>query len=117
MNPEVQAEFEKDGVDFIKGPPSATGIHQANDRSTCFRDVKKGMKRITKNNTIISNNTLKRHVKDPIDTLKRNHKEVVLSSVNESKIIKAIETLTYVQKNCWVQARKHVDNLYSFDNL
>ena len=34
--------------------------------------------------------------------------EVTMSSANESKIIKAIETLTYVQTNGYVQPRKHV---------
>ena len=61
-----------------------------------------------KNGTDTSNATLARNVKCDIAQLKVKHLEITLSSANESKMIKAIETLTYVQKNGYVQSRKHM---------
>ena len=106
MDQAVQSAFEESGTDFIKGPPSATGAHQSCDRSTNFRDTKKGMETVTKNGIDTTNVILANHVKSTITALKLAHPEITLSSANESKIIKAIETLTYVQKNGYVQSRK-----------
>jgi hypothetical protein len=108
MDERVQLLFQEINTDFVKGPPSATGIHQSWDRNTSFRDTKKGMETVTKNGIDTSNATLARNVKYAIAQLKLAHPEITLSSANESKIIKAIETLTYVQKNGYVQPRKHV---------
>ena len=108
MDPAVRSAFEESGTDFAKGPPSATSNHQPCDRSTNFRDTKKGMETVTKNGIDTSNVTLANHVKSTITALKQEHPEITLSSANESKIIKAIETLTYVQKNGYVQSRKIV---------
>ena len=104
----VQSAFAESRTDFVKGPPSATGAHQSCDRSPNFRDTKKGMETVTKNGTDTSNPTLSRHIKMAITTMKSEHPEIILSSDNETKIIKAIETLTYVQKNGYVQSRKIV---------
>ena len=108
MDESVQAALQEINTDFIKGPPSATGIHQSWDRNTSFRDCKKGMETVTKNGYKTSNATLARHVKEAIKQMKSAHQEVILSSANESKIIKAIETLTYVQRNGYVTSQKHV---------
>ena len=108
MDDVVQTAFANCCTDFVKGPPSATGIHQSWDRNTSFRDTKKGMETVTKNGINTSNTTLAKHVKSATGRLKVNSPEVTMSSANESKIIKAIETLTYVQKNGYVQPRKHV---------
>ena len=108
MDASVQLAFQDIITDFVKGPPSATGIHQSWDRNTSFRDTKKGMETVTKNGIDTSNATLARNVKCVIAQLKVKHPEITLSSANESKMIKAIETLTYVQKNGYVQSRKHV---------
>jgi hypothetical protein len=42
LDPEVLAEFSNGLIDVLKGPPSASAIHQAADRSNTFRDLKKG---------------------------------------------------------------------------
>lgn len=42
----VQAAFAAAFIDFAKGPPSATGIHQSWDRNTCLRDTKTGMRSV-----------------------------------------------------------------------
>ena len=102
MDEEVQAAFEGANTDFIKGPPSATGIHQAWDRSTNFRDTKTGMETVTKNGTDTSNPTLARNIRRAITQLR-----VEFPVANEAKIIAAIETLCYVQKNGYVTSRKH----------
>lgn len=108
MDDIVQTAFAGCRTDFVKGPPSATGIHQSWDRNTSFRDTKKGMETVTKNGTDTSNQTLEKHIKDALMLFKSQCPEVILSSATESKIIKAIETLTYVQKNGYVQPRKHI---------
>ena len=108
MDEAVQSVFQAISTDFVKGPPSATQIHQSWDRNTSFRDVKKGMETITKNGINTSNGTLARHVREAIGEMKSKHPTVILSSVNESKIAKAIETLTYVQRNAYVTSQKHV---------
>jgi hypothetical protein len=102
----VQSAFDEARTDFIKGPPSATAAHQANDRSSNFKDAKLGMETITKNGTDTTNLTLTKHIKVALAELKLEHPEVVISSVNETKMIKAIETLTFVMKNGYVQSRK-----------
>ena len=106
MDQAVQSAFEESGTNFIKGSPSATGAHQSCDRSTNFKDTKTGMETVTKNGIDTTNVTLANHVKSTITALKLAHPEITLSSANESKIIKTIETLTYVQKNGYVQSRK-----------
>jgi hypothetical protein len=104
----VQAAFAAAFIDFAKGPPSATGIHQSWDRNTCFRDTKTGMRTVTEAGTDTSNPTLALHFRRAIAELKLKFPQVNIPSAVETKMIKAIETLTYVQKNGYVQARKHV---------
>jgi hypothetical protein len=70
--------------------------------------TKLGMETVTKNDIDTSNPTLVKHVKVAILALKAEHPQIQLSHANETKMIKAIETLTYVQKNGYVQARKIV---------
>jgi uncharacterized YccA/Bax inhibitor family protein len=108
MDPIVQSSFQDILTDFIKGAPSATAIHQANDQNAAFRDTKAGMETITRNGVVTENATLAKHVKHVIVVFKVEHPEVVLSAANELKMIKAIETLTYVQKNGYVRASKNV---------
>ena len=94
-------------TDFIKGPPSATGILW--DRSTNFRDTKKAMETVTKNGINTSNPTLARNVKAAITQLRTEFPVETLSSANKTKILAAVETLCYVQKNGYVTSRKHVE--------
>ena len=108
MDEAVQLAFELSRTDFAKGPPSATGIHQSWDRNTSFRDCKKGMKTVTQAGTDTSNPILASNMKAAIKALKSEHPEIIMSSANESKIIKAAETLSFVQKNGYVNSRKHV---------
>jgi hypothetical protein len=42
MLDEVQEAFQGANTDFVKGPPSATAKHQANDANAAFRDTKAG---------------------------------------------------------------------------
>ena len=106
MDPTVQSAFQNILTDFIKGAPSAIALHQANDQNAAFRDTKKGMKTITRNVTVTTNATHAKHFKDVIVNLKVRHPEVMLSAATELKMINAVETLTYVQKNGYIQARK-----------
>lgn len=108
MDPSVQSAFQDTLTDFIKGAPSATALHQANDQNAAFRDTKTGMDTITRNGIDTSNTTLAKHFKDVIIILKVEHPEIVLSATNETKMIKAVETLTYVQKNEYVSSRKNI---------
>lgn len=108
MDEAVQLAFELSRTDFAKGPPSATGIHQSWDRNTSFRDCKKGMRTVTQAGTDTSNPILASNMKAAIKALKSKHPEITMSSANESKIIKAAETLSFVQKNGYVNSRKHV---------
>lgn len=108
MDPSVQSAFQDTLTDFIKGAPSATALHQANDQNAAFRDTKTGMDTITRNGIDTSNTTLAKHFKDVIIILKMEHPEIVLSATNETKMIKAVETLTYVQKNGYVSSRKNI---------
>ena len=66
------------------------------------------METITKNGINTSNATLARHVREAIGEMRSKHPEVILSSANGSKIVKAIETLTYVQRKGYVTLQKHV---------
>ena len=104
----MQSVFQDTLTDFIKGAPSATALHQANDQNAAFRDTKTGMDTITRNGIDTSNTTLAKHFKDVIIILKMEHPEIVLSATNETKMIKAVETLTYVQKNGYVSSRKNI---------
>ena len=110
MCEEVQLAFEQANTDFVKGPPSATAIHQANDRNASFRDTKTGMATVTKNGIDTSNPTLEANMRNAIAELKTAIPNATISSANVSKIIAAVVTLTYVQKNGYVQARKHVES-------
>ena len=103
----VQSAFAQCRTDFVKGPPSATGIHQSWDRNTSFRDTKKGMETVTKNGINTSDVTLAKNIKIALAGLRTQSPEAILSSAIENKIIKAIETLVYVQQNGYVQKRKH----------
>lgn len=106
----VQSGFEEANTDFIKGAPSATGIHQANDRNDSFKDTKAGMASVTRNQVDCSNPTLASHVRAAINELKETFPIAIVTSANVAKIVHAVEALTYVQKNGSVQARKHVES-------
>lgn len=108
MSDLVQEAFQDSLIDFAKGPPSATGIHQSWDRNTSFRDCKRGMVSVTEAGTDTSNPTLAFHFKQALADLKAKFTQVNIPSAVEAKMIKAAETLTYVQKNGYVQPRKHV---------
>jgi hypothetical protein len=105
MTEVVQAAFMEANTDFVKGPPSATGIHQANDRNTSFRDTKAGMASMIRNQIDCSNPTLATNVKRAILDLRE-----MLTAANIKKIVHAVETLTYVQKNGFVRSNKHVES-------
>lgn len=107
MSEVVQLAFKDSLTDFAKGPPSATGIHQSWDRSTSFRDCKKGMKTVTEAGIDTSNETLATNMRTAIRALKIKHSEVKMTSATEMKMIRACETLSYVQKNGYVTSRKH----------
>lgn len=66
MDAVVQPAFEGANIDLIKGPPSATGIHQSWDRSTNFRNTKKIMETVKKNGINTINSTLAKNVKAAI---------------------------------------------------
>jgi hypothetical protein len=110
MTEVVQAAFMEANTDFVKGPPSATGIHQANDRNTCFRDTKAGMASMIRNQKDCSNPTLATNVKRAILDLREMFPVAMLTAANIAKIVHAVETLTYVQKNGFVRSNKHVES-------
>lgn len=110
MCEEVQEAFQEAYTDFVKGPPSATAKHQANDANAAFRDTKTGVATVTRNGTDTSNPALAMHVREAVDELKTAFPIAIITSPNVSKLVAAIETLTYVQKNGYVQARKHVES-------
>ena len=60
--------------------------------------------------TDTSNPTLAAHVREAVDELKTAFPTAIITSPNVSKLVAAVETLTYVQKNGYVQARKHVES-------
>lgn len=107
MDAAVQLAFQLSHTDFAKGPPSATGIHQTWDRNTSFRDCKRGMKTVTEAGTETSNPILASNLRAAIKELKSLHGEITITSVVESKIIMAAETLSFVHKGGYVTARKH----------
>lgn len=107
MDEDVQLAFKDARTDFAKGPPSATGIHQSWDRNTSFRDCKKGIKTVTEGGVDTSNPTLSKNMKKAINELKAKHSEVSMTSAVETKMIKAAEVISFVQKNGYVTARKH----------
>jgi hypothetical protein len=65
---------------------------------------------VTRNGTDTSNPTLAAHVREAVDELKAAFPIAIMTSPNVSKLVAAVETLTYVQKNGFVQARKHVES-------
>lgn len=110
MCEEVQEAFKEANTDFVEGPPSATAKHQPNDVNASFRDTKKGVASVTRNETNVSNLTLAAHVRKAVQELKVAFPNAVMTSPNVTKLVAAVETLTYVQKNGWVTAKKHVDS-------
>ena len=110
MREDVQEAFQGANTDFVKGPPSATAKHQANDSNAAFRDTKAGVATVTRNETDTSNPTLAAHVREAVEELKTAFPNAIITSPNVSKLVAAVETLTYVQKNGYVQARKHVES-------
>ena len=63
---------------------------------------------VTEAGTDTSNPTLALHFRRAIAELKLNFPQVNIPTAVETKMVNAIETLTYVRKNGYVQARKHV---------
>lgn len=110
MREEVQAAFNDANTDFVKGPPSATAKHQANDVNAAFRDTKAGVATVTRNDINTSNPTIAGNVKAAIVELKIAFPTAIITSPNVAKIVAAVETLTYVQKNGYVTATKHVES-------
>lgn len=110
MREEVQAAFQEARTDFVKGPPSATAKHQANDVNAAFRDTKAGVATVTRNEVDTSNPTLATHVREAVVKLKVAFPNAIITTPNVAKLVAAVETLTYVQKNGYVTARKHVES-------
>jgi hypothetical protein len=110
MREEVQRGFQEAITDFVKGPPSATAKHQANDVNAAFRDTKAGVAAVTRNETDTTNPTLARHVREAVNELKVAFPNAIMTSPNIAKLVAAVETLTCVQKNGYVTARKHVES-------
>lgn len=94
-----QAVFQEAKTDFVKGPPSATAKHQANDVNAAFRDSKAGVATVTRYQINTSNHTLAEHVKKAVNELKVAFPSAVVTSPNIAKLIAAVEALTFVQKN------------------
>lgn len=65
------------------------------------------MEIVPKNGINTTDVTLAKNIKIAFAGLRTQSQEVILSSAIENKIIKAIETLVYVQQNGYVQKRKH----------
>jgi hypothetical protein len=110
MCEEVQAAFQESNTDFVKGPPSATAKHLANDASAAFKDTKAGVAKVTRHQIDTSNPTLAAHVREAVAELKVAFPNAVITSPNVAKIIAAVETLSWVMKNGYVTQKKIVDS-------
>jgi type II secretory pathway component HofQ len=102
MCEEVQAAFQEANTDFVKGPPSATAKHQANDASAAFKHTKAGVAKVTRHRIETSNPTRAAHVREAVAELKVAFPNAIITSLNVAKIVAAVETLSWVMKNGYV---------------
>lgn len=85
-------------IDFAKGPPSATGLHQACDRSPIFRDSKRSLKENAKMGYDFKNATLETRLREAFQKLKSKLSSVSNFSDYENKIIQGLVNIIGIFK-------------------
>ncbi|KAJ1422137.1 hypothetical protein B484DRAFT_433068 [Ochromonadaceae sp. CCMP2298] len=98
-SPEVQALLRKARVDFVKGPPSATGAHQACDRASMFRNTKTTNKKLMKDLVTTFCGTLDRKLKGAFRGFAAANSTVSFSSDKRKKIAHRVQCLVYILTN------------------
>lgn len=97
FNAEIQTLFEEQLIDYVKGGASTTGIHNALDRTTCFRDVRLACTKASERNLNVENVSIQMQLKDAIKNLERMH-SIDISSIYTKKIIYGCEIITHAMQ-------------------
>jgi hypothetical protein len=99
LTPEVYQAFIQALVDYAKGAPSCTSMHQPCDVSTTFRDVKKGVETATKH-SLLSNSTvlscLEQKLKLVFQDVRSELSGISVSADLENKITQGIMKIVHV---------------------
>ena len=91
--------FKDANIDYIKGPPSLTHVHQASDVASTFRDLKSGLTKATKDCKCVGNPTLEGKIDECIRQLLKECPSIKLSSNFEHKIKNALLKIISVMKS------------------
>lgn len=75
---EIQAEFKSQCIDYVKGGASTTSIHNALDRTVVFRDMRKGIKKVSETGIPNIHTTLEQNIDD---TLNRFEREIIVGGI------------------------------------
>lgn len=101
---DVQTAFREAKVDYVKGAPSATNIHQAADISSNFRSVKSGLRTVTKNRVEYRNTTLEANLRQALVQLKAAFPNVTIPALKANKFVNGVQRVAYVMKQGYYKA-------------
>jgi hypothetical protein len=109
FNEKVLAAFKEASIDYIKNGPSITSKHQPADVSDNFRDLKAGLRTITKKRVDVHNATLRRNLGHYFDGFKQKHPTAALTAAHQQKIVFGIEKIVHVLRSKSVTVEKMVE--------
>lgn len=97
-------------IDYLKLPPSSTGKHQANDRVSTFRDIKKNMKATSTSSyeRKIFNTKLRENLRVVHNEIKLEHPDAMTAAYFE-KVVNACEKFSFIMKNGILTPQKIIE--------
>jgi hypothetical protein len=97
----VMRTIQDANLDMMKGPPSATHIHQAWDCGCLFRNLKKGVQQVSSSETVFLNATLDRNIRTFMNEFKAEFKGVPMTAAHVDKISHCLQVISYSAKSNW----------------
>lgn len=102
----ILTELQRLAVDMAKGGPGTTSVWQPCDVADTFRDVKVGVKMVTRDSKLIPNDTLRHYLDMMFSELTKRYPSIDITSLYKGKIIHACETVVQVMRAKYMTPEK-----------
>jgi len=106
LQPDALEGFRNANIDYLKLAPSATNVHQPNNVATTFRDIKTGLKTMTKKAISCEFSPLRQSLTTAFDHFKATFPSVQLSSPMKEKMIVGAMKVVKVMNQKYFTAEK-----------
>jgi hypothetical protein len=105
FSPEIQQDFASNLIDYVKGGASTTGIHNALDRTTCFRDVRREVTKLSTDFCSDKESPMAKQINKCMQDIEDLYK-IKLSSMYKNKIIFGCDVITFAIQNGAISKKK-----------